>query len=270
MTQTTQTRAGDLLRTWRQRRRLSQLELAMQAEISQRHLSFVESGRSSPSRDMILLLAEQLSIPLRERNALLVSAGFAPVYRERPLGDPELAPARAAVDLVLKGQEPLPALAVDRHWNLVAMNAAAPVLMTGLPASLLTPPLNVLKVSMHPDGLAPRIENYEQWRAHVFMRLAQQIDASFDPKLAALLDELRSYPKPRPAPARAPRAQLDMGSVAVPFQLRTEHGLLSFISTTTVFGTPVDITLSELAIEQFFPADEATTRILRSLFRTNV
>lgn len=257
--------AGQLLRTWRQRRRLSQLDLACEAEVSQRHLSFVESGRSAPSRDMVLRLAEQLAIPLRERNVLLVAAGFAPVYRERALDDPGLETARRAVERILTGHEPHPALAIDRHWTLVFANRAVAPLLAGIDQALLQPPVNVLRLSMHPDGLAPRIGNFRAWRGHVISRLAQQIDATADPILMALLEELKSYPVPLKAKPHVPCVQDQFGGVAVPLELRTGGGILSFLSTTTVFGTAVDISLSELAIESFFPADAFTAETMRRL-----
>jgi transcriptional regulator with XRE-family HTH domain len=255
--------AGTLLRTWRQRRRMSQLELALAAEVSQRHLSFVESGRSAPSRDMILHLAEHLAIPLRERNILLVAAGFAPVYQERSLDDPALAAQREAIEVVLKGHEPFPALAVDRHWTLVAANAAIGPLIAGIDAKLLAPPLNVLRLSLHPNGMAPRIANYAEWKAHVITRLTQQVDASADAKLNELLEELKGYQRPRAGAITWPLPKRDFGNVVVPLQLLTSDGVLSFFSTTTVFGTPVDITLAEIAIEAFYPADKATAEAVR-------
>jgi transcriptional regulator with XRE-family HTH domain len=259
--------AGQLLRTWRQRRRLSQLDLAAEAEVSQRHLSFVESGRSAPSRDMVLRLAEQLRVPLRERNVLLVAAGFAPVYRERALDDPGPAAARAAVERILAGHEPHPALAIDRHWTLVFANRAVTPLLAGIDAALLQPPVNVLRLSLHPAGLAPRIGNFRQWRAHVIARLAQQIDATADPVLMALIEELKSYPVPVKARPHVPSAR-DQQGIAVPLELATEDGTLSFLGTTTVFGTAVDISLSELAIESFFPADSFTAETMRRLTRS--
>ncbi|MGA0572489.1 helix-turn-helix domain-containing protein [Variovorax sp. VNK109] len=253
---------GEHLRYWRQHRRLSQLDLAQDADISTRHLSFVETGKSAPSREMVLRLAERLDVPLRQRNALLVAAGFAPMYRERTLDDPDLSAARAAVDLVLKGHEPYPALAVDRHWNLVSYNRMVPMLMAGADASLLTPPVNVLRLSLHPQGIASRIVNLAQWREHLFERLRQQIAATADADLASLLEELRSYPCDDAAATHLPGL---LGSVAVPLQFRTDAGLLSFIGTTTIFGSPVDVTLQELAVESFFPADNATAEALRRL-----
>ncbi len=257
---------GDYLREWRQRRRMSQLELACEAEISTRHLSFMETGRALPSRAMVLRLAERLDMPLRERNALLVAAGYAPVYPERRLDDPALQAARKAMDLVLAGHEPYPALAVDRHWTLVAYNKAVPPLLAGIAPELLASPCNVLRLSLHPDGLAPRIANYAQWRNHLFERLRRQIEASTDPALADLLNELMALPVP--AGVAVSRGEEDLGGVAVPMQLHTEHGRLSFISTTTVFGTPVDVTLAELALETFFPADTQTVEVLRRLSNT--
>lgn len=254
---------GDYLRQWRQHRRLSQLDLAQEAEISTRHLSFVETGRSLPSREMVLRLAERLDVPLRERNALLVAAGYAPMYRERPLDDPALAAARQAVELILKSHEPYPALAVDRHWNLVAANSMLPHLLGGADPSLLQGKVNVLRLSLHPQGLASRIVNLAQWRGHLFERLRQQIHATGDSVLVALLEELRGYPVPQ----GAHDAHLDgeLLGVAMPFRFQTPLGVLNFISTTTVFGTPVDVTLQELAMETFFPADTMTGETLRKM-----
>jgi transcriptional regulator with XRE-family HTH domain len=269
--QTVERPVGDLVREWRQRRRLSQLDLALDADISPRHLSFLETGRSTPSREMVLRLAERLEVPLRERNTLLLAAGYAPAFRERPLTDPEMASARHAVDLVLAGHEPFPALAVDRHWRLVAANRAVTPMLAGIAPALLQPPVNVLRLGLHPEGLAQRIANLDEWRGHVLARLRRQIDVSGDPVLRELLEELRAYPADRPA-GLGPGAPADsrltpssaISSVVVPLRLVTDAGILSFISTTTVFGTPVDITVSELALETFFPADAATAAMLRA------
>ena len=259
---------GTLIRDWRQLRRLSQLDLALDAEISQKHLSFIESGRSQPSRDMVLLLAENLGVPLRERNGLLLAAGYAPAYRERGLADPGLQPARAAIDIVLKGHEPYPALAVDRHWRLLAANAmVAPLLSLVADAGLLRPPVNVLRLSLHPLGLAPQIVNLGEWRMHLLARLRQQIRATADPVLGELLAELSAYPAPAAPSSRkghAPEAEAEP-AIVVPLQLQLGETRLSFISTTTVFGTPVDITLAELALETFFPADAATAAALHAM-----
>ena len=257
---------GNLLRDWRRRRRLSQLDLACEADISTRHLSFLETGRSLPSREMILHLAEQLDIPLRERNALLVAAGYAPVFRERILADPTLQAARKVVDLVLAGHEPFPAIAIDRHWTMVASNRAVPLLITGVEPALLETPVNVLRLSLHPKGLAPRIVNLEEWRQHLLARLRRQVDATADSVLAELLNELGGYPVPGGNKHKATN-NTDYAGVAVPLRLATEEGTLSFLSTTTVFGTPVDITLSELALESFFPADAITSDTLSRLLK---
>jgi transcriptional regulator with XRE-family HTH domain len=254
---------GDLLRDWRQRRRMSQLDLACEADISTKHLSFLETGRSTPSRDMLLRLAETLDIPLRERNVMLVAAGYAPMFRERSIDDPGLRIARRSIDLILQAQEPFPALAVDRHWTLVAANKAVSHLIAGVDSFLMIEPVNVLRLSLHPAGLAPRVANLAQWRRHVIARLRRQIDLTGDPVLNGLLEEIRDYPPPPGQPSRQPAPDYD--GVAVPFQLVTIDGTLSFLSTTTVFGTPVDITLSELAIESFFPADAATADLMRRL-----
>lgn len=250
---------GDHLREWRQRRHLSQLDLAGDAEISARHLSFVETGRAAPSRDMVMRLAERLDVPLRERNVLLVAAGFAPAFPQRALDDPALKSARQAIDLVLKAHEPNPALAVDRHWNLVAANAMVMPLLEGVAPEMLAPPLNVLRLSFHPDGLAPRTVNLAEWCAHLLDRLHRQCEATADPELVKLYQELKTYP----VPARVTPIATD--SVAVPFRMRLGSDVLSFMSTTMIFGTPVDITLSELAVETFFPADDLTAAKLRNL-----
>lgn len=249
---------GDQLRGWRQLRRMSQLDLALEAEISTRHLSFVESGRSRPSREMVLRLADRLDVPLRARNALLLAAGHAPAYAERALDDPALAPAKRAIDSILKGHEPFPALAVDRHWTLVAANDPVPPLLAGVADALLDPPVNVLRLSLHPQGLAPRIVNLGEWRLHLLERLEEQCIASGDPTLAALRDELLTYPAPP-----TEKAKRDFAGLIVPLVLDVEGQELSFLSTTTMFGTPVEVTLSELAIESFFPADEKTAAALR-------
>jgi transcriptional regulator with XRE-family HTH domain len=259
---------GNLLRDWRRRRRLSQLDLACEADISTRHLSFLETGRSVPSREMLLHLAEQLEVPLRERNALLVAAGYAPTFRERSLDDPTFEAARKVVDLVLAGHEPYPAIAVDRHWTLVASNRAIAPLLAGIEPSLLQPPVNVIRLSLHPAGLAPRIVNLEEWRSHLLARLRRQIDASGDPVLQELFDEISNYPVPNRVKTRV-AGNIDYAGVAIPLQFATEAGILSFISTTTIFGTPVDITLSELALETFFPADDITLETLTRLARAD-
>jgi transcriptional regulator with XRE-family HTH domain len=247
---------GDQLREWRQRRHLSQLDLATDVEISARHLSFVETGRSQPSRGMVLKLAESLDVPLRERNALLVAAGFAPMYGALSLSDPAMSAARAAVELILQGHEPYPALLVDRHWNLVSANKAAQRFLAHIAPELLRPPVNVLRGTLHPEGFSRRIENLAQWRTHVLARLARDLELTADATLAALLTELRGYP------GGEERADAEPPGVVVPMLVSSEAGTLSLFSTTTVFGTAVEVTLSELVLEAFYPADEFTKNVL--------
>ncbi|WP_245161106.1 helix-turn-helix transcriptional regulator [Blastococcus sp. CT_GayMR16] len=248
---------GELLRDWRQRRRLSQLDLASDAGVSSRHLSFVETGRARPSREMVLHLAEQMEVPLRARNELLLAAGFAPAYGRRGLDDPDMSAVRTALDLVLAAYEPFPAVVIDRSWNLVAGNRGIAPLTEGVAPELLQPPANVLRLSLHPDGLAPRIVNLPQWRAHVLHRLAREAHASADPGLAALHRELAGLPG---GADRSPP-----NGIAVPLRLRAGDAVLSFLSTVTTFGTAVDLTAAELSIEAFLPADAGTAEFLRGL-----
>ncbi|MCO6383776.1 helix-turn-helix domain-containing protein [Oceanicola sp. 502str15] len=252
---------GVLLKQWRQLRRLSQLALALDAGISQRHLSFVESGRSKPSRDMVLQLSRQLDVPLRDRNVMLNSAGYAPFFPQRPLDAPELSVAREIIEQILRGHLPHPALAVDRHWTLLSANAAVSHLLTGVAPRLLEGDVNVLRLSLHPDGLASRILNLAEWRHHILTRLDHEIERSADPVLAALRAELQAFPLPaavRPGRLTSGHSQ----AIAVPLRLKSDAGPLSFLATTTVFGTAVDVTLSEVAIEAFFPADKETAEMM--------
>jgi len=255
--------AGPLLREWRRRRHLSQLDLALEANVSARHLSFIETGRARPSAEMLLHLSEQLEIPLRERNALLLAAGHAPAYAQRELDAPELGPVRDALDRVLAGHAPNPALVVDRHWGLVAANASTDLLTAGAAPHLLEPPVNVLRLSLHPEGVAPRIANLPEWRAHLLDRLGREAVAGGDPALAALHEELAGYPGGGTAVA----PDLEAGAIAVPLRIRHGDAELAFISTVTTFGTAVDVTVSELSIESFFPADAATAAAVRELAR---
>jgi transcriptional regulator with XRE-family HTH domain len=252
---------GDLLREWRQRRRVSQLDLASEAEVSTRHLSFVETGRSRPSRELVLHLAEHLDVPLRERNALLLAAGYAPIYHETPLDAAEMAPVRAALDTILAGHEPFPAVVVDRHWDLVSANRPALGLLTeDVAPELLEPPVNALRVSLHPGGLAPRIANFGEWSAHLVDRLRRQAAASGDPALVELSRELVAYPGVETGSGHgASTADL----LFVPLQLHRGGRVLQFFSTLATFGTALDVTIAELAIESFFPADDATAEALR-------
>lgn len=246
-----------MLRDWRRRRRLSQLELSIRADISTRHLSFVETGRSAPSREMVLQLADRLDLALRDRNRLLLAAGYAPVYPENPLDAPPMTAVRAAIRQVLAGHEPYPAVVVDRAWNLVDANGSLSLLTDLMASRLLAPPANVLRASLHPDGLAPHIVNLGEWRAHLLHRLSRQVEFSGDPQLAELEEELRGYPGGEPP---APAAAVD--SIVVPLRVRRGGTVLNFFTTVATFGTPLDVTISELSIESFYPADEATAREL--------
>lgn len=259
--ETTSRSVGDHLREWRQRRRMSQLDLASEAGVSTRHLSFVETGRSAPSREMVLMLAERLELPLRAQNQMLVAAGFAPRFSEKRFDDPDLAAQRTAVDLVLKGHAPNLALAIDAAWNLIAANDPAMKLLGGVAPKLFEGQPNVLRISLHPDGLAQRIVNIAEWRHHIFARLERQIEVTGDERLASLLEELRTYPAP---PAPPPRGKV-VAPVVTPLQLKTPLGVLSLFGTVTVFGTPQDVTLSEIMIESFFPADAESAALLAKL-----
>ncbi|MEJ7838174.1 MAG: helix-turn-helix transcriptional regulator [Thermomicrobiales bacterium] len=253
---------GVHLRTWRQRRHLSQLDLASEADISTKHLSFVETGRSQPSRDMLLRLAHHLGIPLRDQNQMLQAAGFAPQFSSGPLERKDAAAARRTIDLLLNAHEPFPALAIDRHWNLVASNGALQPLLQAVAPYLLEAPINVVRASLHPDGLAPMILNYVEWRGHLIDRLQCQFDQTADTVIADLLTEIRAYPISEAA-RQFPGTNRGLDyAIAIPLVIRLGDMELRFISTTTVFGTPTDVTLSELAIETFFPADEATLKVL--------
>ncbi len=258
MSVTAENHVGTLLRDWRRRRRLSQLDLALDAGVSTRHLSFVETGRSRPSPDMLVHLADQLEVPLRERNQLLRAAGYAPRYGARDLDDPEMASVRDALGRVLEGHEPFPAFAIDRSWNLVASNGALGPLLEGVAPELLMPPVNVLRLALHPDGLAPRVANLGEWRGHLLHRLGRELALTADPGLEELRRELLSYPGPSDEPA--PRSD----EIMVELRLRSDEGELSFFSTVTTFGTAVDVTLAELSIEAFFPADAETAQVLQA------
>jgi len=254
-------RVGELLRDWRRLRRLSQLDLAVGAEVSPRHLSFIETGRSKPSRELLLHLAEHLEVPLRERNHLLLAAGYAPVHTETPLDAAPMEPVRQALDQILKGHEPYPAVIVDQRWDLVSANAPAlSILADGIAPELMAPPANVIRISLHPDGLAPRIANLAEYSAHLLIRLHRQALLSQDPALAALHDEVKAYPG---VDAAASSAVDESTLLFVPLRLRTDVGELTFFSTIATFGTALDITLAELAIESFFPADAATAEALQ-------
>jgi len=259
-----QPRVGPLLRTWRERRRRTQLDLALDAGVSPRHLSFVETGRAKPSAEMVLLLAKQLEVPFRERNLLLLAAGHAPAFPESSLEDPELAPVRDALKLILTRHEPYPAIVFDRAWNLVTANSAMAALIEGVDPALLAPPVNVLRVGLHPRGMAPRIVNLGEWRAHFLERLQRQVVATGDDELTALIEEVASYPCP--APEHDPSSDPDAGEILGPVRLRTpDRGELSFFGMFATFDTPFEVTTSELAIELLFPADPATAAAFEDL-----
>lgn len=251
---------GGLLREWRHKRRMRQFDLAADAEISSKRLGLMEAGRLRPSRGMLLHLAACLDVPLREKNALLSAAGFGPLFEEHAFHVPALDIVRRAIETVLAAHDPCPALVVDRHWTMLSANRAVAHLVAGAEPLLLRPPVNVVRLFLHPAGLASRIVNLAQWRAHVIARLLRQNDLSGDSRLLDLAEEIRDYPCPR---ENALPDQAESGVVATPFRLATIDGVLSFFSTTTLFGTPVDITVSELAIEAFLPADDKTAEIMR-------
>ena len=255
------TSVGAMVKSWRELRRLSQLDLAVEAEISQKHLSFIESGRSAPSREMVLHLAEQLDVPLRERNAMLLAAGFAPAFQHRPLDDPTLALAKASMERLLKAHEPYPALAFDRHWNVISANQAVWSLLSVVSEDLLKPPVNLLRVSLHPAGLAPHIINLAEWQCHLMNQLRRQWRITRDAALDALLKELSVYPSAASGESLRQESTPADG-IAIPLRLMTPRGTLSLLSAVTVFGTAMEITLSELTLEAFYPADEFTRAAL--------
>jgi transcriptional regulator with XRE-family HTH domain len=262
-TVSSEARVGPLLREWRTRRRRTQLDLALDAGISARHLSFVETGRSRPGREMLMRLAEELEIPFRERNQLLLAAGHAPAFPERSLDDPDLAPVREALDLILKGHEPYPAVVVDRAYNLVAANAAATMLVEGIDPELLKPPVNALRLGMHPRGMPTRVINMAEVRAFFRERIERQLMSTGDPELAALIEEVSAYPAPESERQPDPGAPRDAREILGPFKLRAaDGGVLSFFGTFATFDTPFEVTTSELAIELLFPADRETREAL--------
>jgi transcriptional regulator with XRE-family HTH domain len=252
---------GVLLRRWRERRRMTQADLALAAKSSTRHLSCLETGRSQPSREMIARLAEYLDIPLRDQNSLLLAAGFAPAFKERSLA--ALEAAKSAIDRVLQAHKPYPAFAVDRHWNVVLSNSGLPQLYEGCSADLLRPPVNAVRLILHPAGMGPRIVNFTAWRAHTLSVLRQQIETRADPVIQGLLAEVAAYP----VPANTETCESQEGSqhLVTPLRIATRLGIVSFLNTVTVFGTPNDVTLAELALEMLFPADSQTIEIARNM-----
>ncbi|MFF3736282.1 helix-turn-helix domain-containing protein [Streptomyces sp. NPDC002566] len=264
---------GPLLRAWRERRRVSQLELALRADSSARHISFIETGRSRPSEEMVLRLAEHLDVPVRERNSLLLAAGYAPRYRETPLDDPALDALRTGMERLIRGYEPYPALVVDAMYNVLAANRGITLLLDGLPESLLTPPLNAMRLTLHPEGLAPRILNLPEWRGHLLAQMERDIALHRSAPLRALYEEVAAYPAPKTGPGAGAGAEAGSGGegdepvpyFALPLLIEHEGRTLSFISSISTFNTPMDVTVAELAIETLLPADPATVKYLHSL-----
>jgi transcriptional regulator with XRE-family HTH domain len=256
---------GALIREWRLRRNLSQLRLATASAVSARHLSFIETGRARPSREMVLHLADRLNVPLRERNRMLLSAGYAPVFGEHSLDAEETAPIRRALDRFLAAHEPYPAVVVDQQWNVVLANAAVGVLTGGVAPELLEPPANAFRITLHPEGMAPRILNLAEWSGHLLRRLRREIAMTADAELELLYEELAGYPgvDSDAASLEVPAAD----EIVLPLRLRRGETELALFSTVTVFGTALDVTLAELAIEAFYPADDETSETLLTLGR---
>ena len=258
MTTTQPPRAGEMIREWRQRRRLSQLDLSVRTGVSTRHLSCVETGKATASRQLLRFLAQELDVPLRERNVLLVAAGYAPEYGQTPLGDAHLAPALDALDRLLASDEPYPAVIIDWHWNVVRRNASGAAITAGIAAELTQPPVNVLRSALHPGGLAPRILNLPEWSGHLLRRLRRQIDLSADPLLIELEREVSRYPGIGERMAPPPSHDL-----FVPLRLRYRHTEITMLNTLTVFAAPLDAGLADLVLESFHPIDEHTAQVLR-------
>ncbi|WP_406334444.1 helix-turn-helix domain-containing protein [Streptomyces sp. NBC_00203] len=256
---------GPLLRGWREQRRVSQLELALRADSSARHISFIETGRSRPSEEMVLRLAEHLDVPVRERNALLLAAGYAPHFKETPLDDPSMDALREGMERLIQGYEPYPALVVDATYNVLAANRGIAMLLDGIPESLLAPPLNAMRLTLHPEGLAPRIRNLRAWRDHLLAQMDRQIALRRSEPLRALYEEVAAYPVPDADPAEGDELPGPVPYFALPMQIEHEGRVLSFISSISTFNTPMDVTVAELAIETFLPADPATVKYLQSL-----
>jgi len=255
---------GPLLRAWREERRVSQLELALRADSSARHVSFIETGRSRPSEEMVLRLAEHLEVPVRERNALLLAAGYAPRYPETPLDDPALESLREGMERLIQGYEPYPALVIDAMYNVVAANRGILMLLDGVPESLLAPPLNAMRLTLHPQGLAPRIRNLREWRGHLLAQMGRQIALHRSERLRALYDEVSAYPVPENDDETGQPAE-PVAYFALPMRIEHEGRTLSFVSSISTFNTPMDVTVAELAIETLLPADPATVKYLHSL-----
>ncbi|KUN89595.1 XRE family transcriptional regulator [Streptomyces bungoensis] len=254
---------GPMLRAWRERRRVSQLELALRADSSARHISFIETGRSRPSEEMVLRLAEHLDVPVRERNALLLAAGYAPHYPETPLDDPALDALREGMERLIQGYEPCPALVVDAGYTVVAANRGVAMLLEGVPEKLMTPAPNAMRLTLHPEGLAPRVRNLREWRGHLLAQMERQLALYRSDRLRALYEEVAAYPVPEEEPDGEPAAPVPY--FALPLRIEHEGRILSFVSSISTFNTPMDVTVAELAIETFLPADPATVKYLRTM-----
>ncbi|MGW1051824.1 helix-turn-helix domain-containing protein [Streptomyces sp. NPDC001118] len=254
---------GPLLRAWRERRRVSQLELALRADSSARHISFIETGRSRPSQEMVLRLAEHLDVPVRERNSLLLAAGYAPHYPETPLDDPALDALRDGMERLIQGYEPYPALVVDAGYTVVAANRGITMLLDGVPEKLMAPAPNAMRLTLHPEGMAPRIRNLREWRGHLLAQMDRQIALQRSDQLRALYEEVAAYPVPEDAQDDAPAEPV--AYFALPLRIEHEGRILSFVSSISTFNTPMDVTVAELAIETFLPADPATAKYLHTL-----
>ncbi|MFD7912306.1 helix-turn-helix domain-containing protein [Streptomyces sp. NPDC059752] len=260
----TTTSVGTLLRAWRERRGISQLELAGRADSSSRHISFIETGRSRPSEEMVLRLAGHLDVPMRERNSLLLAAGYAPRYAHTALDDPAMETLREGIARLLAGYEPYPALVVNAVYDVVAANRGIAMLLDGLPEHLLTPPLNAMRITLHPEGLAPRIHNLKEWRGHLLAQMERQIALARSEPLRALYEEVSAYPvAERPGGDGVPEEPT--AYIALPLVIEHDGHLLTFVSSIATFNTPMDVTVAELAIETMLPADPATVKYLHSL-----
>ncbi|MFF2197424.1 helix-turn-helix domain-containing protein [Streptomyces sp. NPDC058157] len=254
---------GPLLRAWRVRRGISQLELAGRADSSSRHISFIETGRSRPSEEMVLRLADRLDVPVRERNALLLAAGYAPRYAHTPLDDPSMGALREGLERLLTGYEPYPALVVDGTYTVIAANRGIAMLLDGIPEHLLAPPLNAMRLTLHPEGLAGRIHNLREWRGHLLAQMERQIALARSAPLRALYEEVAAYPVAERPGDTGPDEPVPY--IALPLRIEHEGHVLSFVSSISTFNTPMDVTVAELAIETFLPADPATVKYLRAL-----
>jgi transcriptional regulator with XRE-family HTH domain len=255
---------GELIRDWRSRRRRSQMDLALDVGVSTRHLSFVETGRSRPSPELVLALAHHLDVPLRERNTLLLAAGYAPRFSQTPIDDPSMLRVRAGMQRMLDAHDPYPGVVIDRQWNVVLSNRAAAALTVGVDPSLLGPPMNVYRLCLHPDGLADRTTNFIEWAAYLLQQLRRSITLSGDPTLQAILDEVMTYPNVARIAPLADIAAWDEPPLLVPFRFQTPLGEVSLFTTITTFGTPLDVTIDEIAVELFFPADDASDVMLHA------